>query len=95
MAGHRPVIPPAVAQVIRSLPPELKRAVRAAVRKLASDPAAGEPLQRDLQGYCKYRVRRFRLIYRVDHGGKTIRIVAIGHRRSIYEELADLIRQQK
>ena len=36
----------------------------------------------------KYRVRRYRVIYRIEHEEKFVRIAALGHRREIYEELA-------
>jgi prevent-host-death family protein len=59
-------IPPHVAEVIRHLPPELKREVRAALRAIATDPATGEPLRKELDGLWKFRVRRYRLVYAVD-----------------------------
>jgi mRNA-degrading endonuclease RelE of RelBE toxin-antitoxin system len=40
-------------------------------------------------------VRRFRLIYEVDRKAWLIRIFAIGHRREIYEELANRLREAK
>ena len=95
MAGYKPVIPPEVAEVIRHLSPEVKRAVKAAIRAIAANPAAGQPLQRELAGYWKFRVRRFRILYRVDRATKVLRITAVGERRSIYEEVADIIRSQK
>jgi mRNA interferase RelE/StbE len=81
--------------VVRHLPPDIKRAIRAALRALASNPALGEPLEEELAGYWKYRVRRYRIIYRVIRPGKTLRILAIGERRSIYEEAAELLRLQE
>ena len=94
MAGYRPDIPPHVADAIRSLPPDVKRGVKAAVRALSGDPGAGEPLQRELDGLWKYRVKRFRIVYGIDRQRRTIRIVAVGHRRMIYEELADRARRR-
>jgi len=95
MAGYRPDIPPHVAEVIRHLPPDVKRSIKAAVRALSADPATGEPLQRELEGFLKYRVKRFRIVYAVDRPRKVIRIVAIGHSRVVYEELADLVRRSR
>ena len=92
MAGYRPDIPPHVADVIRNLPPEVKRGVKAAIRALSHEPDAGEPLQRKLEGLWKYRVRRFRIVYAVDRRRRVLRIIAVGHRRMVYEELADLAR---
>jgi mRNA-degrading endonuclease RelE of RelBE toxin-antitoxin system len=40
-------------------------------------------------------VRRFRLIYEVDRKARLIRIFAIGHRREVYEELADRLREAR
>ena len=92
MARFRPAIPPRVADAIRHLHPDLKRSVRQAVRALCADPTCGEPLQKELEGYWKYRVRRFRIVYAVDRPGRIIRIVAVGPRRTIYEQAADQLR---
>jgi mRNA interferase RelE/StbE len=93
MAVYRPDIPPHVAQSIRHLPPELKRSVKEALRSLSSNPFSGEPLLRELAGLWKYKVRRFRLIYEVDRKARLIRIFALGHRREVYEELAERLRE--
>lgn len=81
-------LPPDVAAVVRQLPPDLKRGVRAALRALSEDPGLGEPLRGELEGLWKYRVRRFRIVYAVDRRRGRLRIMAIGHRRAVYEELA-------
>ena len=90
--AYRVAIPPPVTERIRHLPPDLKRAVREAIRAIGQDPGRGDPLQRELRDYRKYRVRRFRVIYRVDRRAKAVIIVALGHRRAIYEELAAALR---
>jgi mRNA-degrading endonuclease RelE of RelBE toxin-antitoxin system len=94
MAGYRPDIPPHVAAVLRHLPPDVKRGVKAAIRALSADPAGGEPLQGELKGLMKYRVKRFRVVYQLDRARRVLRIVAVGHRRAVYEELADAIRRR-
>lgn len=93
MTSLRPVIPPHVAGVIRSLHPDVKRAIKSAVRKIAADPECGAPLLRELQGLWKYRVRRFRIVYGIDRKARRILVMAVGHRRAIYEELAATIKQ--
>lgn len=95
MAGYRPEIPPRVAEVIRHLPPEVKRGIKAALRALSGGSASGEPLQRELEGLLKYRVRRYRIVYALDRRRRIIRILAVGHRRAIYEELADDVRRRR
>lgn len=92
MVLFRPAIPPRVAEAIRHLYPDLKRSVKQAVRALCADPTCGEPLQKELEGYWKYRVRRFRIVYTIDRPGRIIRIVAVGPRRTIYEQAAEQLR---
>jgi mRNA interferase RelE/StbE len=72
-----------------------KRSVKQAIRSLSSNPFLGEPLLRELSGLWKYKVRRFRVIYKVDRKAWLIRIIAIGHRREVYEELADRLREAR
>jgi hypothetical protein len=33
-------------------------------------------------------VRRYRIVYQVNRRGKSVKIMAVGHRRTVYEELA-------
>ena len=88
VSAFRIDIPPHVAEIIRSFHPDLKRSVKSAVRAIAVDPECGEPLRRDLDGLWKYRVRRFRIVYFIDRKTHTVRLMAIGHRQRVYEELA-------
>ena len=90
MATYRLTIRSAAAEVVRHLPPGVKRAVRAALDSLASDPATGEPLHGELEGRLKLRVRRFRIIYSIDRAARVINILAVGHRRNIYEEFVEI-----
>jgi mRNA interferase RelE/StbE len=93
MAAYRPDIPPHVAEVIRHLPPDVKRSIKQALKSLSADPFSGAPLLAELSGLWKFTVRRFRIIYELDRKARVIRIFAIGHRREVYEELADRLRR--
>jgi mRNA interferase RelE/StbE len=95
MIHYRLDFPPHVAEVVRHLEPELKQKVKAALRALASDPARGDALKGDLSDLRKYRVGRFRVVYALDTRRRVIRLVAIGHRRRIYEEVAALVASSK
>lgn len=88
-------IPPDVADIIRHLSPDVKRGVRAAFRALSVNPHEGVPLVRELTGKWRYRVRRYRVVYEVDARARVLRIVAVGHRRSIYEDLASRTRSSE
>jgi mRNA interferase RelE/StbE len=93
-AAFQPDLPPHITDVIRHLPLDLKRSIKAAIRTLSQTPDSGTPLVRELEGFWKYRVRRFRIVYAVDRSRRILKILAVGHRRHIYEEAADLIRKR-
>ena len=80
-------LPDEVRDLIRQLHPDLKRKVRAALSDILEDPACGKPLERELKGYWSLQVGRSRIIYRPAEGG-LVEIVAIGPRKSIYEDVA-------
>jgi len=93
MAAYWPDIPPHVTEIIRHLPPDVKRSIKQALRSLSADPFTSAPLIRELSGLWKFKVRRFRIIYELDRKARVLRIFAIGHRREVYEELADRLRR--
>ncbi|MGH7847237.1 MAG: type II toxin-antitoxin system RelE family toxin, partial [Candidatus Binatia bacterium] len=64
-----------------------------ALRSLSADPFAGAPLIGELAGLWRIKVRRFRVVYALDRKVRVIRIFAIGHRREVYEEIADRLLQ--
>lgn len=92
MAGLRLDVPPHVAEVVRHLPPDIKRSVREGLRALVAAARSGEPLRGELEGLWRYRVRRFRIVYEIASSQRVIRIFAVGRRQTIYEEVADAVR---
>lgn len=87
-------VPDAVAALIRSLHPQLKREMRAALRDTQVNPAtSGKALRGQLAGMRSVRVRRWRIIYRVVPE-QYIDIIAIGPRRDIYEETYRIISRE-
>jgi mRNA interferase RelE/StbE len=95
MGAFRLDVPPHVADVLRHLHPGIKRPIKAALRAISQDPEIGEPLERELKGLRKYRVSRFRIAYAVDRTHRVIRVMAVGHRRRIYDDLTELIRRKR
>jgi len=95
VAIYRPDIPPHVAEIVRHLPPELKQGIKQALRSLSADPFAGTPLIGELTGLWRVKVRRFRIVYELDRKARMIRVFAIGHRREVYEGVADRLRQAR
>jgi len=95
LAAYRAAVRSPAAEALRHLPPGIKRAVGSAIGELLANPAAGEPLHGELEGLWRCRVRRFRVIYQVDREKRLINIVAVGQHRTIYEEVAELLRSEK
>ena len=93
MAVYRPDIPPHVVEIVRHLPPDVKRNVQQALRSLSAEPFCSAPLMRELSELSRFKVRRFRIIYEPDRKARVIRIFAVGHRREVYEELAHRLRR--
>jgi mRNA interferase RelE/StbE len=79
-------VPNSVRDLVRHLHPEMKRKLRAALEDILNEPLCGKPLERELKGYRSLPVGRYRVIYRPDAAGAEI--VAIGPRKTIYEEIA-------
>jgi len=70
---------------IRSLHPQIKPIVKSHIETLKENPYVGKILERELSGYYSLRMRRFRVIYQIDHLNHIVQIYYIGHRRDIYE----------
>ncbi len=86
-------IPYEIADLIINLHPELKGRLKAALKLILQDPYCGKPLKNELKGLRSFRVRRFRVIYRVAPEA-VVEIIAIGPRKNIYEETFRLIEKE-
>lgn len=86
-------VPAPVRELVRHLPPEMKKKVRDALADVLADPGCGKPLQRELDGYWSLRLGRLRIIYRPDGAGSEI--VAIGPRKTIYEDMARQVMSER
>lgn len=69
--------------------------MKESLRFLAKNPYAGKALLRDLVGFYSYRVRNFRIIYKVFSKPKLIKVIGLGPRKIIYEELERSIKSVK
>jgi len=88
-------VPDEIVTLIRGLHPLLKKRVKAALNEISNDPYCGKALKDELSGLWGFRIKRFRIIYRVS-AKRHVSIVAIGPRKYIYEETFKIIsRQQK
>ena len=88
-------VPDTVARLIRGMHPELRSKVKAALQTIRDDPhSSGKPLKEQLAGLRSYRAARFRIIYRTA-GTRTIEIIALGPRKSIYEETFRILQRDR
>ncbi|MGE3623865.1 MAG: type II toxin-antitoxin system RelE/ParE family toxin [Bdellovibrionales bacterium] len=71
--------------------PALPKCMRARIKKaieerLMIDPVSyGKPLQHSLKGHRRLRVGDYRIIYTIDPEKRNVSVLAIGHRKDIYE----------
>ena len=86
-------LPPEVVSLLRGLHPDLKRRLRAALDRIVADPSTGKALKAELAGLRSLRVGRIRIIYR--ESPDAIDVVAVGPRKSIYEETLRLVRRER
>ena len=72
--------------LIRHLPPNLKKKIQQALEELLSDPFSGKPLREELLGLNSYQIGNVRIIYRVE--GAAVILVTIGPRKTVYQKAA-------
>jgi mRNA interferase RelE/StbE len=86
-------VPDEIVALIRGCHPQLKRKIRAGLRHSVTEPGSGKYLKDELEGLRSYRIGRFRIIYRIS-SKQIIDIVALGPRKTIYEETYRIIKRQ-
>jgi mRNA interferase RelE/StbE len=83
------------ASLVRTLHPDLKRKVKAALQAVLNDPLSGKILKDELEGLQSFKVGKFRVVYKTSTDKGVIEIVAIGPRKTIYEETLRLLQKEK
>ena len=86
--------PDAIARLIRNAHPQLKRKIKSALNLIVADPSVGKSLRGELKGLKSFRVSRFRIIYQIS-SKRVIELIAIGPRKTIYEETYRILRKEK
>jgi len=93
--GYRPRYTLEAADRIRKLHPQVKHEIRQGIKVLLVSPLNGHTLQFELAGLRSYRIRTYRIIYRLNDDESCLDIVFVGPRRSVYEELRTLLLAQR
>ena len=94
MSGRRLKISAETADFIRTLHPELKRKVKASMQAVLEEPRAGKALKDKLEGLRSFRVGKLRIVYNITRNKGIIEIVAVGPRKTIYEETLRLLKRK-
>ena len=76
-----------VKEDIPNLATSAKELIRRAIEeRLMIDPVGfGKPLRYSLKGHRRLRVSDYRIVYRIDPNEHTVIIIAIKHRREVYD----------
>jgi mRNA interferase RelE/StbE len=83
------------AELVRTLHPDIKRKIKAALQAILNDHQTGKGLRDELEGLQSFKVGKFRVIYKTATDKGNIEIVAIGPRKTIYEETLRLLKREK
>jgi len=87
-------VPEGLVSLLRNLHPLIKAHIRPALYFLAKNPNGGKALKEELHGLRSYRVKKYRIIYRIIAPEKILEIIAIGPRKNIYEETFKIISRE-
>lgn len=87
-------VPDDLVALIRNLHPRIKIRIKAGFRAILEDPHRGKALKDELSGLWSYRVKRYRIIYRIVPDKKYLEIIAIGPRRHVYEDTFKLLAKE-
>jgi mRNA interferase RelE/StbE len=76
---------------VEKLDPSIRKIITKAIESLAVNPGKGKPLAYDLAGLHSLRTSDYRIIYRIREKELFIIVIAVGHRKEIYEKLKELV----
>ena len=84
-----------VVDFVRSLPPQPRQALRRALKNLQLEHGDIRALEGELEGFYRFRVQRYRVIFRYDLRGdhRVIRCIYAATRSIVYEIFAERIRE--
>ena len=84
---------PTAVNAFNRLHPEVKKQLKNALHALKENPCFGKPLREELISFRSLKIKRYRVIYQIDDNLQFIIVIALGHRRDIYEVATKLLQQ--
>ena len=76
---------------IRRLHPQIKSGIKSSIERQQENPFTGKRLEKEISGYLSIRMKRFRIIYKINEDDHDVEIHHVGHRKDIYELYRDSI----
>jgi len=74
-------------------PAVVKKQFKTALNALKDNPYSGKLLREELDLFRTFKIKRYRIIYQVNDNLRHIIVVALGHRRDVYEVTTKLLQQ--
>lgn len=95
MKGYQIKFTPESARILSKFHPENKKQIKASLKMLRQDPNIGSNLQEELSGFKSYKLKKYRILYKIDEKHNCIRIYHIGHRSDVYKQFKILLNKFK
>ena len=95
MKRYRRRFTPESSRIIAHLAPEVKRLIRSSIDELTSEPSKGDELQMELSGFRSLKLKRYRIIYKVNDADSSIDIYYVGPRKDVYNNFRKLLEKWK
>ena len=86
---------PETSRILSKFHPENKKIIKQAFEEFRRNPYAGTDLQEELYEFKSFKLKRYRVLYRVNEEEKVIQVFHVGHRKDVYEQFNRLLNQLK
>ena len=87
MTKYKILYTPSAAKDIKKLDGSAKQLIETGLERIAETPEIGKPLRKELKGLYSYRVATYRILYKIRKNELIVIIIAIGHRKNIYDRI--------
>ncbi|MEM3365949.1 MAG: type II toxin-antitoxin system RelE/ParE family toxin [Candidatus Methanomethyliaceae archaeon] len=70
---------------LSKLPKDIRNRILKAIDEILANPLAGVKLRGELEGYWRWRVGKYRIVYKINETQGVVVFLDVGHRKLIYE----------
>ncbi|MEM3882993.1 MAG: type II toxin-antitoxin system RelE/ParE family toxin [Candidatus Methanomethyliaceae archaeon] len=70
---------------LSKLPKDIRNRILKAIDEILANPLAGIKLRGELEGYWRWRVGKYRIVYKINETQGVVVFLDVGHRKLIYE----------